>query len=205
MENTEFNTTQTDNKNAKGKKKENFFLSNLHDVVYLVAGILLVFSLLFRVVIVSGPSMNNTLIHGDWLLLVSNVFYRDFKQGDIIVASKESFDDGKPIIKRVIATEGQTVNIDFDEGVVYVDDVALSEPYTLTPTTLYEGVQFPLTVDEGCIFVLGDNRAGSKDSRSTEIGLIDSREVLGKAFFLVFPGNNDGKIERDLSRIGVIS
>ena len=205
MENSEIDTMQKDQKTTRSKKKENFFLSNLHDVVFLVAGILLVFSLLFRVVIVSGPSMNNTLIHGDWLLLLSNVFYSDIEQGDVIVASKESFENGKPIIKRVIATEGQTVNIDFDAGIVYVDDVALDEPYALTPTTLYEGVNFPLTVDEGCIFVLGDNRNGSKDSRSTEIGLIDTREVLGKALILVFPGNNDGKIERDLSRIGVVS
>jgi len=205
LENSEIDTMQKDQKTTRSKKKENFFLSNLHDVVFLVAGILLVFSLLFRVVIVSGPSMNNTLIHGDWLLLLSNVFYSDIEQGDVIVASKESFENGKPIIKRVIATEGQTVNIDFDAGIVYVDDVALDEPYALTPTTLYEGVNFPLTVDEGCIFVLGDNRNGSKDSRSTEIGLIDTREVLGKALILVFPGNNDGKIERDLSRIGVVS
>lgn len=205
MENSEFQASQPEKKHSNTKKKGNAFLANLHDIVFLVAGVLLVFSLLFRVVIVSGPSMNNTLIHGDWLLLLGNVLYNDPEQGDIVVASKESFEDGKPIIKRVIATEGQTVNIDFDAGIVYVDDVALTEPYTLTPTTLYEGVNFPITVDEGCIFVMGDNRDMSKDSRSTEIGLIDCREVLGKAIFLVFPGNNDGKIERDLSRIGVVS
>lgn len=205
MENSEFNTVQTVKRTSRDKKKGNYFLSNLHDVVFLVAGILLVFSLFFRVVIVSGPSMNNTLIHGDWLLLLSNVFCGELEQGDIIVASKESFDDGKPIIKRVIATEGQSVDIDFEAGVVYVDNVALKEPYTLTPTNLYEGVEFPLIVDEGCLFVLGDNRNTSKDSRSTEIGLIDTREVLGKALVLVFPGNEDGKIERDLSRIGVVS
>ena len=105
----------------------------------------------------------------------------------------------------VIATEGQKVNIDFDAGIVYVDDVALDEPYTLTPTTLHEGVSFPLTVDKGCVFVLGDNRDESKDSRSPEIGLIDCREILGKAIFVLFPGDDDGDIQRDLSRIGVIS
>ena len=186
-------------------KKGAGFLANLHDIVFLVAGVLLVFSLLFRMVVVSGPSMKNTLIDGDWVLLMGNVLYNNPKQGDVIVASKKSYDDGKPIVKRVIATEGQTVDIDFDEGVVYVDGNALDEPYTLTATTLFEGVNFPLTVEEGCIFVLGDNRNESKDSRSKEIGLIDCREVLGKAVLILFPGNEKGNMERDLGRIGVIS
>ena len=189
----------------ESKKKSNMFLSNLHDVVFLVAGILLVFSLLFRVVIVRGPSMKNTLIDGDWLLLMSNVLYSNPKQGDVVVACKESYDNGTPIVKRVIATEGQTVNIDFEEGIVYVDNVALDEPYTLTKTNLYEGVSFPLTVDEGCLFVLGDNRNESKDSRSTDIGLIDRREILGKAVFVLFPGKVSEQSPRELGRIGVVS
>ena len=175
----------------------------MHDLVFLIAGVLLVFSLLFRVVVVSGPSMNDTLIDGDWLLLLSNTFYGQPKCGDIIVASKDSYDDGTPIIKRVIATQGQEVDIDFALGVVYVDGVALDEPYTLTPTNLNEGIQFPLTVDEGCIFAMGDNRNISKDSRSTEIGQIDCREVLGKAIFLFFPGN-DPINSREFDRIGVL-
>ena len=181
------------------------FLSYLHDLACLIAGILLVFSLLFRVVVVSGPSMNQTLVDGDWLLLLGNVLYSEPKQGDIIVASKKSFDDGSPIIKRVIATEGQTVDIDFGDGIVYVDGVPLDEPYTLTPTNTSGGVEFPLTVAEGCIFAMGDNRNLSKDSRSLEIGLIDCREILGKAVFLFFPGNNAGIDARDYSRIGVMS
>ena len=180
-------------------------LSYLHDLVYLVAGVMLLFSLCFRVVVVSGPSMNNTLVDGDWLLLLSNVFYRTPQNGDVIVATKDTFDNGAPIIKRVIAQEGQTVDIDFLEGIVYVDGVALDEPYALTPTTLEEGMEFPLTVDEGCIFVLGDNRDNSKDSRSLEIGLIDQREVLGKAIFLFLPGDNKGRVIRDFNRIGGIS
>ena len=87
-------------------------LAYLHDLTYLLAGILLVLLLLFRVVVVSGSSMNNTLIDGDYILLLNNIFYSSPKQGDIIVASKKSFEDGEPIIKRVIATEGQTVTID---------------------------------------------------------------------------------------------
>ena len=184
---------------------KSIFLSYLHDLVFLIAGVLLVFSLLFRVVVVSGPSMNSTLIDGDWLLLIGNVLYSEPQHGDIIVASKDTFDDGTPIIKRVIATEGQEVDINFLTGIVYVDGVALDEPYTLTPTNLYEGTEFPLTVDEGCIFVMGDNRNESKDSRSPEIGQIDCREVLGRAIFLFFPGNDSGKVERKFDRIGVLS
>ena len=87
-------------------------LTTLHDLVFVLAGLLLALLLVFRVVIVSGPSMNATLIDGDYILLLGNVFYSNQKQGDIIVASKQSFKDGEPIIKRIIATEGQTVDID---------------------------------------------------------------------------------------------
>lgn len=183
----------------------NTVLAYLHDFVYLVAGVVLLFSLCFRVVVVSGPSMKNTLIDGDWLLLAGNVLYGEPKQGDVIVASKKSFDDGKPIIKRVIALEGQTVDIDFDRGIVYVDGIELDEPYTRTSTTIDEGMDFPLTVAKNCIFVMGDNRDNSKDSRSCEIGLIDKREILGKALFLFVPGNEKGYVKRDFSRIGGVS
>jgi len=180
-------------------------LLSLHDLVYLLAGILLVLLFLFRIVVVSGPSMNATLIDGDYLLLLSNIFYTDPQHGDIIVASKDSFKNGEPIIKRVIAKEGQKVDIDFEAGIVYVDDVALAEPYTLTPTNQEEGVKFPIVVDEGCLFVMGDNRNLSKDSRNAEIGLIDEREILGKAIFLLFPGTNGGTMQPQYSRIGVLS
>lgn len=177
----------------------------LRDLVCLLAGIVLVFSLLFRVVVVSGPSMNDTLVDGDWILLLGRIFYSEPEQGDIIVASKDSFKDGEPIIKRVIAVEGQTVDIDFVTGTVYVDNKPLNEPYTLTPTNLNSGTTFPLTVDEGCVFVMGDNRNRSQDSRSTEIGQIDCREILGKAIFLMFPGADSSHPNRDFNRIGALS
>ena len=191
----------------KKEEEENIqktILDYLHDLVGLIAVIMLVFSLLFRVVIVDGPSMNDTLVHGDWLLLLGNFLYGEPEAGDIIVASKDSFGDGEPIIKRVIATEGQEVNIDFFNGIVYVDGVALAEPYTLTPTNLQEGMSFPLIVDENCVFAMGDNRNKSKDSRSTEIGLIDSREILGRAVFLFYPGKDDNHPVREFDRIGFL-
>ena len=176
----------------------------LHDWLFLLIAIFLLFLLLFRVIVVSGDSMYETLWDGDYLLLLSNTFYHEPKYGDVVVISKESFDDGKPIIKRVIATEGQTVDIDFDQGIVYVDGQALQEDYTHNLTTREEGTQFPLVVADDCIFVLGDNRGVSLDSRSQEIGQIDRREVLGKAIFFLFSGTNHNEQPRDFDRVGVI-
>lgn len=200
---------------AKKEKKESLswqkqILSYVHDLVYLLTAVMLVFLLCFRVVVVSGTSMNSTLLDGDYLLLLGSTFYQNPQQGDIIVASKESFDNGAPIVKRVIATEGQWVNIDFKSGIVYVGDTkesmqALDEPYTLTPTNTYEGMNFPLFVEEGCLFVMGDNRNDSKDSRHPAIGQIDCREVLGKVIFLFLPGTNYGQQEKNFDRIGVVS
>ena len=178
----------------------------LHDLIHLLAIVMIVFVLLFRIVIVSGSSMYSTLYNGDWLLVTGSVFYKDPQHGDIIVASKDSFNDGEAIIKRVIATEGQTVDIDFEAGIVFVDGVALEEDYTYTPTNAQEGIIFPITIADGCIFVMGDNRNGSKDSRHPDIGMIDTREVLGKAIFLLFPGpdEDEGVVSRDYDRIGVL-
>ncbi len=177
-------------------------LTYLHDIVYLLAAVLLLFLLFVRVVVVSGPSMNDTLVNGDYLLLLNSVFINEYKPGDVIVASKDSFRDGEPIVKRVIATGGQTVDINFDTGVVTVDGVVLNEPYISTSTNLDSGVKFPQVVEPGHIFVMGDNRNNSKDSRSPEIGQIDCREVLGKVIFLLIPGGEQGK--QDFGRIGVI-
>ena len=176
----------------------------VHDIVYLLSAMLVVLLLVFRVVVVSGTSMNMTLLDGDYLLLLSNTFYQEPKQGDIIVISKDSFDNGAAFVKRVIATEGQTVDIDFENGIVYVDGEPLQENYTNAPTTTRGGVQFPLVVEEGCIFVLGDNRGISKDSRYTDIGQVDTREILGKAIFLMMPGTNRNQQKIDFERIGVI-
>lgn len=177
----------------------------LHDLVYLLGCILLILVLFLRVVVVSGSSMNPTLIDGDYLLLLSNPFYHSPQNGDIIVASKDSFENGEPIIKRVIATEGQTVDINYQTGTVYVDGVALQEDYINSKTTLDEGIELPLVVEEGCVFVLGDNRDRSQDSRSPSIGLIDTREILGKALFLFLPGAVDDFGTRDFGRIGGLS
>lgn len=177
----------------------------LHDLIYMLAGIMIAFLLVFRLVIVSGDSMYSTLWDGDWLLVLSNTFYREPEYGDIIVASKDSFNSGEPIIKRVIATEGQTVDIDFVSGVVFVDGTPLREDYAFTRTNVEEGMDFPLVVEEGCVFAMGDNRNESKDSRHPAIGQIDKREIMGKALFLFYPGAHEDTNVRDFDRIGALN
>lgn len=179
-------------------------LEYLKDVCYMVAIVVILFTFCVRFVIVSGDSMFDTLVNGDYLLLVESHLCGDLEYGDIVVAAMDRFWEGKPIVKRVIATEGQTVDIDFDAGIVYVDGVALEEDYTFTATNLSEGTQFPLTVEEGCLFLMGDNRNGSRDSRDPIIGQVDQREILGKAVLLFLPGSgsSDHPVKADFGRIG---
>ena len=132
------------------------------------------------------------------------MLYHDYKYGDIVILRKDGVFDDDPIVKRVIAVEGQTVDIDFAEGIVYVDGEALEEDYIREPTYTAEGTEFPLTVPEGSIFVMGDNRNGSSDSRDYRLGTVDTRYVIGKAAFLIFPGPDYETEKRDFKRIGVI-
>ena len=182
-------------------------LEYVHDMAYILAAVLLVFTFLVRIVVVSGDSMFDTLADGDYLLLVNNPICGRLEQGDIVVASMDRFRNGEAIVKRVIATEGQTVDIDFQKGIVYVDSEPLNEPYTFTATTISEGMSFPLVVEEGCLFLMGDNRNESMDSRDPDIGLVDEREILGKAVLLLLPGDGTWKhpVDRDFGRIGGLS
>lgn len=161
----------------------------------------LTFTFLIREVSVSGTSMLNTLYHGD-RLLISDLFYTP-KQGDIVVLRKESF-SVDPLVKRVIALAGQTVDIDFDEGIVYVDGEPLDEPYIAEPTHRRIDFEGPMEVPEGCVFVLGDNRNGSTDSRDIRIGCIDVRLIMGKALMILIPGTDIDEEHRDWSRIGAV-
>ena len=182
-------------------------LEYAHDMAYILAGVLLVFTFLMRIVVVSGDSMFDTLVDGDYLLLINSPICGELEQGDIVVASMDRFRSGEAIVKRVIATEGQTVDIDFREGIVYVDSEPLEEPYTFTNTNISEGMTFPLVVEPGCVFLMGDNRNESMDSRDPQIGQVDEREVLGKAVCLLLPGEGTWKhpVERDFTRIGGLS
>lgn len=180
-----------------------FVFDWLEVFVHAIIAVVICFSFLFRSATIDGPSMENTLQHGE-RVIISNLFYEP-KPGDIVVISRNREnsvftmnDSNTPIIKRIIATEGQTVDIDFEKGIVYVDGIALNEPYTKTPTNRKWDVEFPVTVDEGCVFVLGDNRNDSMDSRDARIGeygMIDTRYILGHAVYRVFPFNKIGKID----------
>ena len=165
--------------------------------------VVLLFTFVVRLIGVDGHSMVPTLQDGDRLLVLNSILYDDYQYGDIVVLRKESF-LAEPIVKRVIATGGQTVDIDFETGSVYVDGELLKEDYINELTFLEEGTEFPLTVPEGSIFVMGDNRNNSNDSRDYRLGTVDTRYVIGKAAFLIFPGPDYETEKRDFKRIGVI-
>lgn len=154
-------------------------------IVFSIAAVVLLFTFIFRIVGVDGTSMQNTLQNGDRVVL--SILNYHPKQGDIVVLTTKAVD--KPIIKRVIAVGGQTVDIDYSTGKVYVDGKLQKEPYIKDPTTFQgqDPVAMPVTVPKGYVFVMGDNRNNSYDSRSSAIGNIDERYIMGRAIFRIFP------------------
>lgn len=168
-----------------------------------VLAVVLLFTFVIRLIGVDGHSMVPTLQDRDRLLVLNSLLYDDYQYGDIVVLRKNTFLDD-PIVKRVIATEGQTVDIDFSTGTVWVDGEQLEEDYINEKTYLEEGTEFPLTVPEGSVFVMGDNRNHSSDSRDSRLGTVDCRYIIGKAVFLAFPGPDDKTGKRNWSRIGLI-
>ena len=191
---------EQERKTVRGRDLYEWIQSLVGSVLVVVA----IFTFGIRMLGVDGHSMLNTLQHGDRLMVVNPIFYHDYKYGDIVILRKNGAFDNDPIVKRVIAVGGQTVDIDFNAGIVYVDGEALEEDYIREPTYTAEGTEFPLTVPEGSIFVMGDNRNGSSDSRDYRLGTVDTRYVIGKAAFLLFPGLDYDTEKRNFSRIGVI-
>ena len=149
--------------------------------------IILTFTFAFRLIGVDGSSMVPTL-HDKDLMVVRSLGYTPTR-GDIVVLQESSF-MAEPIVKRVIATAGQTIDIDFSSGDVWVDGVLQEEPYINEPTYNSGDVSFPATVPEGCIFVMGDNRNRSTDSRWSSVGMVDTRCVIGKVECVFFPSNH---------------
>ena len=191
----------------ENEKKENIEKRELYEwvqaLVCSVLVVVVVFTFAVRLIGVDGLSMVPTLQHGDRLLVVNALLDDDYGYGDIVVLRKEVFMED-PIVKRVIATGGQTVDIDFATGSVYVDDALLKEDYINELTFLEEGTEFPLTVPEGSIFVMGDNRNHSSDSRDSRLSTVDTRYVIGKAVMIAVPGTDAYTGKRDMKRIGAI-
>lgn len=181
----------------------------LQPVLFALTVLVIVSTFLGRLIGVEGNSMVPTLHNKDMLILQS-IGYTP-KQGDVVVVAPPTFEHGTPIVKRVIATQGQTVAIYYDDtidpatgekypaGTVVVDGQALDESYLGEPMRLTSDQflgQYPITVPEGRIFVLGDNRNASSDSRVSNIGMVDTRCVLGRAVWILFPFRDFGRIAR---------
>ena len=193
----------TPNDELRSKDKVSKIRMEAFDWLQTLLTALLIAVLLFvfvgRMINVSGSSMEGTLLNGDQVI-VSNLFYTP-RNGDIIIfySPHPRFED--PLVKRVIGTPGQVVDIDFETGNVYIDGVVIYEPYINELTTARIDFDGPVTVPEGYVFVLGDNRNRTADSRSNEIGFVDDRYILGRVLMVLIPGTErDGT--RDWSRIG---
>ena len=144
-----------------------------------------IFIFFVRVIDVSGSSMNPTLYNGD-KMIVSDVFYKP-KAGDVVVFKSDTYDPNKALVKRIIATGGQEINIDFGTGTVYIDGEPIEEDYIAELTRNKLDFIGPKTVPEGCVFVMGDNRNKSTDSRKSEIGMVDERTIIGRVYCVIFP------------------
>lgn len=187
------NIPQTDAAPQKSDKPTDL-VGAIYEIVEMLGTVtvfvLLLFAFIIRLNIVDGQSMEQTLYHGEYLA-VSGLFYEP-EPGDIIIVHDISaVPYNNPIVKRVIATEGQTVDIDFSTWTLTVDGEVIDEPYRhlSDDMTLTADYSFPITVGEGEVFVLGDNRNHSADSRQAEIGCVDMRCVIGKAIARLSPMN----------------
>lgn len=145
-----------------------------------ILAVTLIFTFAFKISVVNGSSMEHTLSHGDRLLLTAKDW--DVAYGDIVVISQPN-GYGEVLIKRVIATEGQSIYIDPNRGHVVVDGQLLNEPYIAEAVRTAGDMQYPITVPKGCVFVMGDNRNHSGDSRLKEVGFIDTRYIVGEAVY----------------------
>ena len=164
----------------------------LESIVFAMVIAIFLFTFVVRLAAVEGHSMEPTL-YGKDRLIIRTLNYKP-EIGDIVVVE---IPDQDPLIKRIIATEGQKGDIDFEEGVVYRDGEALEEPYTLEPTYREEDVRFPVTVPEDCVFVMGDNRNHSTDSRDSMVGMVPEKYVIGEAVFRFMPFDSVGFLNQD--------
>lgn len=158
-------------------------------VITALVFVTVLFTYVVRVVSVDGDSMEPTLNTGD-RVIISSLFYEP-KAGDIVVISQPN-EKNKPLIKRIIAVGGQTVRIDGETGNVYVDGKIIDEDYISGKTFELGDMTEEITVPDGHVFVMGDNREVSWDSRYEAVGTIDERYILGKAYLRVWPFSGFG-------------
>lgn len=156
----------------------------MHTLIFAFIVVILVMTFFFRMVDVDGESMMDTL-HDRDRVIVTNFCYTP-KDGDVVVISHGQ-NLNKPIIKRVIATDGESLNIDFKTGTVTVNNVVIDEPYIKDLTTKQGDAEIPSVIPKGMVFVMGDNRNHSTDSRFTTVGLISEKDIIGKAPIVIFP------------------
>lgn len=207
-ENTENinNAEQVSETETKEKKEKSFFddcMEIIESVIISIFFVLLIFTFVARPVTVEGKSMFPTLKNEDRLIM--NMIFYTPKQGDIVVIDNHvsyTYEPGttnivegdsleKRIIKRVIAVGGQTLDIDFMSGTVTVDGEVLEEDYIAEYTTKdLHAFEYPITIPEGYIFVMGDNRNNSTDSRDNHVGFVKEEDVLGEAVFRFYPFDN---------------
>ena len=196
-ENEEINPEEKSSK--KGKK--NFF-KEFADYIEMfalaVCFVVLTFTFFFRVCTVDGASMNNTLSHGE-KIIISDMFYTPERNDIIVFYENDTLN--RPVVKRVIATEGEKVKIEYFEDTMIVtvtsaegEKTVLKENFVLYKYQKYYETEY-YTVPENHVFVMGDNRNDSRDSRDPSIGFVDERTILGKAVFRVAPLSDAGSIK----------
>jgi signal peptidase I len=183
--------------NETNKNDDNFKLSfEIYDwiesIIFSLVTVVLFFTFAFRIVGVQGQSMQQTLQDKDRLILTS--YFYEPKHGDVVVVSRKD-NLAEPLIKRIIATEGETVNIDYNTNTVYVNGKPVNQPYVnpittdgdiMRPIDPGSALKLPLTVQKGYVFVMGDNRNNSLDSRFNTVGPLEKTQILGKAVFRIY-------------------
>lgn len=183
----------------KEQKPRGRFFSETFNWIETLMGVLVVFVVVFtffvRLIGVQGSSMVPTLDDHN-IMLVSNLGYTAEK-GDIIILRKDGFYNDQPIVKRVIATGGDVIDINSETGDVSVNGEVLEEPYIaekIDPLKSVGNMTYPIMIPEGSIFVMGDNRNHSTDSRWTDLGVVDERYIIGHVITVVYPFNRIGTV-----------
>jgi signal peptidase I, bacterial type len=173
--------------NSKEKPSAMVQLFELFETIIVsLVVVVVIFSFAFRMVGVDGVSMKNTLQDGD-RVIVENIFYKPHR-GDIVVVNKDDAGFEKPIIKRIIAIEGDVIDFNFDKGEVYLNGKLLDEPYIAEEMSSNRGFsEFPQTVQPHHVFVMGDNRNHSEDSRRSRVGMVEEKRIIGRAVLKIFP------------------